>query len=348
MIYAGKQQYDDAISAYKQVIAKYPGSEESYTALDDIENCYMQTDRIREYIEYTKTLKMRINTSASREDSLSFAAAELQYASGNYQQAAHSLSNYIANYCSGGRYCALAQYYLADSYYRSNQRDKALEAYHPICSQLGHQYREEACLRCAEITYDKKDFRTALSYFIQLQDAAGSIANKQVARLGILRCYYQLNDYEQTIRIASEIIDDSKSDDELTEEAHYNRAKAYLAKHNYTLALNDLKDLSRDLSNPYGAEAKFELCNCYYHLNELDRAEQEIMDYVEKNTPYRYWLARSLVLLADVYTKRGDDFQAKQYLLSIQNNYSGNDDIKDIVAQRLQRIEERERERIDD
>ncbi|MBR1631300.1 MAG: tetratricopeptide repeat protein, partial [Paludibacteraceae bacterium] len=349
MIYANNRQYDNAIKAYKQVIGKYPGTEESYIALNGIEECYIETNRVKEYIDYTKSLKMVIKSDAGHEDSLTYVAAERQYFAGNYTSAAQSLSNYVKNYCDGGRYCALARYYMADSYYRTGQKEQALAAYKPICDQRGSQYREEACMRCAEITYDKQDFKAALTYFTKLSDAASSISNKQVARLGILRCNYQLNNYDQTIKIATEIIDDDKSASSLTDEARYNRAKAYLAKNNYTLPQPDLKLVAMDLSNQYGAEAKYELANCYYLLNDLDRAEAEVMDFAEKNTPYRYWLARSLILLADISLKRGDDFQAKQYLLSIQSNYSSHeDDIHSILEERLRLVEEREKEKIID
>lgn len=44
-------------------------------------------------------------------------------------------------------------------------------------------------------------------------------------------------------------------------------------------------------------------------------------------------------MLADVYTRRGDTFKARQYLLSLQNNYTADDDIKERVAVRLEKLE---------
>jgi hypothetical protein len=49
-----------------------------------------------------------------------------------------------------------------------------------------------------------------------------------------------------------------------------------------------------------------------------------------------------MVLLADVYIAREDDFQAKQYLLSLRANYTARDDIQDAIATRLAAISERE------
>ena len=70
------------------------------------------------------------------------------------------------------------------------------------------------------------------------------------------------------------------------------------------------------------------------------------MDFIERNTPHQYWLARAFVLLADVYIKQNDDFQAKQYLISLEENYKGNDDIKQMIDVRLNQIREREKQQV--
>ena len=51
-------------------------------------------------------------------------------------------------------------------------------------------------------------------------------------------------------------------------------------------------------------------------------------------------MARGFVLLADVYLKLGDSFQAKQYLLNLRNNYQGEDDIAGMIEDRLSKIKE--------
>ena len=72
-------------------------------------------------------------------------------------------------------------------------------------------------------------------------------------------------------------------------------------------------------------------------------AENEVLDFSKKNTPHQFWLARSFVLLSDVYIKNGDDFQAKQYLLSLQKNYKVADEIQTLITERLTAISLREK-----
>ncbi|MFT3754227.1 MAG: tetratricopeptide repeat protein [Paludibacter sp.] len=347
MVHFNGKEYDQAITAFKSVIFKYPGTEESYTALESLESVYIETNDVASYLAYTKTLGRTISTkTASREDSISYIAAEKQYMTGKYTQAISGLKTYLNKFCSGGRYCTTAQYYLADSYYRTSDKANAFTAYQNLLKITGNQYMEEAVLRCAEIAYDQKDYSSALQYFKQLQTVAQSNENKNVARLGVLRCSYFLNDNQTTINIVNEIMADPRSDDELKAEARYNRAKAYIALKQTTQAIADLKLLANETRTVNGAESKYLLASMYFEQDKLADTEKEVLDFAKKNTPHQFWLARSFVLLADVYIKQNNDFQAKQYLLSLQKNYTKPDEIQTLITDRLNAISEREKSSI--
>ena len=135
---------------------------------------------------------------------------------------------------------------------------------------------------------------------------------------------------------------DQRSDAAVKTEARYNRAKAYLATNQHLAAVTDLKAVSVDTRTETGAEANYLLANLYFEQNNLKTAEDEIMAFAKKNTPHQFWLARSFVLLSDIYIKQNNDFQAKQYLLSLQKNYTTADEIQTMINERLQAIAQRE------
>ena len=92
MTFRTLHQYDKAIQAYKNTIEKYAGSEEAYAALEGLEQVYVETNNIQDYLAYTKTLN-KINMQAStQEDSLVYVTAELQYLLGRYEEAAAGLT----------------------------------------------------------------------------------------------------------------------------------------------------------------------------------------------------------------------------------------------------------------
>lgn len=347
MLYRNSGDMDKAIAAYKQTIATYPASEEAYTALEGLEAIYVETNRINEYLAYTKQLG-RLNMSVStREDSLCYAAAELQYMLGNYTQAAAGLTTYLSQYCPGGRNCVVAQYYCADAYYRLGKNKEALAAYRQLSEMSGNPYMAEACTRVAELSYDNHDYATALDYFYRMLQLASGREQTDVARLGILRCSYNLGRNQATIDIAGQILEDEPVAEDVRVEALYNRAKAFCSEKQYGQAIVDFTPISREVRTAVGAESKFLLADCYYRLKALDNAEQEIMSFASQQTQQQYWLARALVLLSDINVDRGDDFQAEQYLLTLQRNYTREDDIHTLVAERLAAIADRQTEKLD-
>jgi len=347
MIYFNIKDYDRAISSYKNVISKYPGTEESFTALESLETVYIDTNNVSSYLSYTKTLGLKIsNSTAIREDSISYIASEKQYVNANYPQAISGMQSYLNKFCPGGRYCTMAQYYLADSYFRTGDKVNALKAYQALLNIKGNQYTEEATIRSAEIAYDQKDYASALNYFKQLQTIGQTTENKNIGRLGVLRCSNFLNDYQTTISIVNEIMSDPLSNTDLKSEALYNRAKAYLALHKDDEAVSDLKVLSAETRTANGAESNYLLANLYFEQNKMTESEAVVMAFAKKNTPHQFWLARSFVLLSDVYIKQNNDFQAKQYLISLQKNYTVADEIQTMITDRLNAISLREKQTI--
>lgn len=338
MTYRTLKQYDKAIQAYKNTIQKYAGSEEAYAALEGLEQVYVETNNISDYLAYTKTLnKINMRTS-SQEDSLVYVTAELQYIMGNYEEAAAGMTTYITSFCPGGRYCVTALYYAANSFYQLRKYDAAQEQYSALAAIEGNPYMEEACMRSAEIAYDKEEYKTAAYYFQQMLRVASSSNMRITAQLGILRCNQHEGNIEAVIAAATQLLEQDQLTDNIRQEALYYRAKAHLSNQQYGLAVVDLTPLSKEVRTPMGAEAKYQLANAYFQLGSIELAEEEVMSFTQMQTTQQYWLAKSLILLSDINVQRNDIFQAKQYLLALQSNYQQQDDITSIIADKLQEI----------
>ena len=343
MLYRNLGQNDIAITAYKQTIEKYPATEEAYTALEALQALYVEQGNVNDYLAYTKNLTKMNMTVSTQEDSLIYAAAEMQYMQASYQKATVSLSNYISRFCAGGRYCTTARYYLADSYYRLGQTTEALEHYKVLADMSANPYQEEATMRVASICYDKKDYSCALDAFYRMHSLASSRENTTVARLGILRCSQALGRHQAAIDIAEQILNDPPVSEETKKEALYGRAKAYVALNQWTKAQPDLKAVATEVRTAQGAESKYLLAQSYFEAKDLDAAEKQVMEFTQMNTSQQYWLARALILLSDINRQREEYFQARQYLPVLQQNYTGKkDDIPSLISERLDILDQLE------
>ena len=93
--------------------------------------------------------------------------------------------------------------------------------------------------------------------------------------------------------------------------------------------------MAADTRTKEGAEAKYLLAQIEFDQEKYDDCENTIMEYINESTPHAYWLARSFILLSDLYSTQGKKMEAKQYLLSLQHNYEGEDDIAEMIERRL-------------
>lgn len=345
----------EAAATYKKVAVTYPNTEEASTALSALESIMVDTNKVDEFNQLAQQLG---KSSTTKEDSLQYKAAEKIYFKNNYAEASVALGKYISMYPQG-KYNALAQYYLANSYYQEKKYSESLALYAKLLENAENPNIEFSLQRASSIAYDLEKYEDALAYFTKL-DQVGSTESRQPAKIGILRCSYILKDYNRTIEVSSDIIS-AYSDDEILTEARYNRFKSYQAlavtervdglmtggNNVPASAIEDLVALAADTRNIYGAEAKYELANYYYNKKQLDKAEAEVFSYIEKGTPHQHYLAKSFILLSDIYIARENYFEAKQYLLSLRDNYVADDkEISDAIASRLELISKKESETV--
>ena len=131
---------------------------------------------------------------------------------------------------------------------------------------------------------------------------------------------------------------EAKLSPELRNEALYYRAKAYLNQKADKKAMDDLQLLAKDTRTLYGAEAKYLVALQWYNAGNYASAEKEILNFIDQSTPHAYWLARSFILLSDVYVAMDKKLDARQYLLSLQQNYQADDDIASMINERLEKL----------
>ena len=192
----------------------------------------------------------------------------------------------------------------------------------------------------AELAYQNKDYERSLTLYKLLRDRASTSERRQLAETGMLRSAHLTGNGEETILAATAVLSTAKKTPELEAEARYYRAKALQTAGRTQEAIKDWEILAKDTRNAYGAEAKYLLAQSLFDGGKLDEAEKQVLDYMEVSTPHTYWLARSFILLSDVYKKMGKNLDARQYLLSLKQNYQADDDIAAMIENRLEHLKE--------
>ena len=337
LLYYQDGNYDQAIDAYKLVINKYPGSDEARLAMLDLKSLYVDMNRIDEFAALAASMPGNIRFDASEQDSLTYIAAEKIYGRGRIEEAKNSFNKYLQTFPEGS-FSLNAHYYLCLIGKEQKNYDMILLHSGKLLEYPDNPFSEEALIMRAEVQFNLQQFADALASYKMLKEKATTADRRLLAETGMLRCAHLIKDDAETIHAATALLAEAKLTPELANEALYYRAKSYMNQKADKKALADLQTLAKDTRNLYGAEAKYLVAQQYYTAGEYAAAEKELLDYIERSTPHAYWLAPSFVLLSDVYMAMDKKLDARQYLLSLQQNYHANDDIEGMIESRLEKL----------
>jgi TolA-binding protein len=334
-LYYNLGNYQQSIAAYKSVISRFPGSDDARNALVSMETVYRDMNDIQSYVNYANSLPGGMRITVSRQDSLTYLAAESVYMRGNKAEAASSMTRYLQSYPNGA-YSSDAHYYLGVIAEEKNDEQQATMHFRKVIEASNAKYLDYALLYTARVEYKNGNYRQALADYSRLASSARNTVNQQAGQLGIVRTQTALGGNHEAARAATELLSSANLSPETVNEARYLRGKAYLMVNETDNGLADFQFLANDTRSIYGAEAQFILADTYYRWKSYDRAEAQVKDFMQKGTPHQYWMARALIVLSDTYKAKGDDFQARQYLESLRNNYKGGEaDIQQMIDERL-------------
>ena len=334
--------YQSSLRYYKEVAERFGGTQEAQAALMGIRNCYVEMNDVDSYFAYASRLGSGTAVTASTQDSLSYMAAEKQFMAGD-PNAATQLRRYLQQFPTGN-FVLNANFYLAESLYNSGQYTQSMEHYQYVATQPLNIFSEPALSKASELLFNAKKYQEALEMYVRLETVSNNQWNTTRAIAGRMRCNFYLEKYRNAIEDAARLKEAEKSSEVLIREANYMSAKSYYMLGNYDQALPGFRAVATETNSVQGAEAKYLVAEIHFRKQSLDAAEKEVMDYISKGTPHQFWLAKSFLLLADVYITRKDDFQAKHTLKSLIENYpEKNDGIISEATAKLAQIEERER-----
>ena len=335
-LYYNNGKHRESIAAYKRVVSSFPGTDDARNALVSLETVYRDMNDIQSYVDYVNSVPGGVRITPSRQDSLTYLAAESIYMRGSRADAEASLLKYLQSYPNGA-FSSDAHYWLGVIADEKGNKDEALSRFRRVIDAGNVKFLDNALLYASQTEYNNGNYRQALADYTRLANVARNATNKQTAQMGMIRCQTAMSDYHEAARTATELLEGSTLSQEMVNEARYLRGKAYQQINEVEKAMADFRYLANDTRSIQGAEAQFILADTYYRWESYDRAEAQVKEFIQKGTPHQYWMARALIVLSDTYRAKGDTFQARQYLESLKANYKGDEaDIQQMINERLQ------------
>ena len=345
LLYYNSENPDSAMMYFKRVVEGFPNSPEAKNALMGIRNIYVDRGDANTYFNYASSLGSLANMSLAEKDSLTYISAEKIYITGDCEKSNAAFSSYLRDFPQGN-FSINALFYQGECYRKQGMRDRAIEAFDDVATRQKNDFTGQSLLRLGELYFEKGSYDKSYEAYAKLESVAEYKSMLQDARIGMLRCAFEQKQYADIPAIASSILSAEKLPDELERETQFKLAKSLYELGRTDEALVEYSKVATNLKTAEGAEAKYMKTSIYFQKKDYKKTEAEVFDFAEKNTPHQYWLAKSFILLAEVYANQDDFFQAKATLNSIIDGYSSTTDgIIDEATAKLNQLVKTEKDK---
>jgi TolA-binding protein len=332
---------DQALAQYNTLVKQYPNSQEAQDALENAKIIYVEQGKSSEYVNFAKT--MGVDVTPNQEDELAYQEAEVQFNNGNFADAAPKFEQYLSKF-PDGKHSLEANYYKSEIYFNQKNWAKAVTGYEAVSDKAPNQFAQKSLTQSAQINFfNLKDYAAAEKYFAKLKDFAGSQEGKLEAMRGLLRCQYQLQQWNDAVDNAKDLLNQKGlgTDDKVM--ANLAIAKSFQTNNQCETALQYFRTAASMSKAAYGAEARYEIASCLYQQNSLKDAEKAAFEVINKAGSYEVWVTKAYLLLGDIYLKEKDYFNAKATYQSIIDNAKA-EDVRTQAKQKLDQATQEEKQ----
>ena len=338
--YANSNKNEDAITTYKKLLQQYPNSEEAEQALENIRTLYIEMGKPEAYEDFVRSTGKTI--TASEADSLAYASVEVKLSNNDCTGATQQINNYL-NRFPNGAHSIEANYYRSECYMQKKDWKSALPGYEFVVQQGSGRFAERSAFIAARSYYfELKDYAKAQPYYEVLRNVATTDENRLEALRGLLRCYYQLKNYNQAATVAKDLVSNKNAGTDDKALANLVTGRNHQINGQYDLAIQAYRSVASLNKGEWAAESRYEIAKCQFDLNNLTNAEKAAFEVINKSGSYDYWVTKSYILLGDIYFKQKDYFNAKATFKSISENAT-NPELKAEAVQKLNMILEEEK-----
>jgi tetratricopeptide (TPR) repeat protein len=316
MCYFNLKQYDQALADNNVLLKDYTTSEEAYSALLNTQQIFTIQERTDDFEPILENYKAQ-NPDGQDLREVEYTTSKSLYGNEKYEKAISGFQNLLQKYPNHPNKMEI-EYYLADSYFKLKNWDKAIEYYTLVYLQKNTYYKK-SLQRLAEANVNIKSYRASFNYWKELQTIATSSKDKTNSMLGMMLSQYELAGYDSCIYYAQQLIDMGKS--------YYQKNDLQNAEDHFLICLNGAKDI-------HAAEAHFMLAQIQRDKGDYIKSNQTLYDFNNDYYNYDYWYGRSFLLLADNFISMKENFQAQETLESVVKG-SKNTEIVELAKQKL-------------
>lgn len=317
---------EKAIECYKKVAEEFPGSNDAITAVNNARDTAAQIGKSGEIASWVQSLDFYDISTTELENDL-YSAVDYQLRSKNLPKALDALNDYLKTY-PNGLHATKAHYNIAEIYFQESKTNEAKTHYESVLKRGKTEYTEPSLLRLSTIYINAKDDSNTIRVLGLLENNASNDTNKLFAQSNLMKIAYENNDIATASKYAEILMKNTKIDQRIKADATAISARVAMKNNN----LNEAKKMYEQLNKISSGELKAEALYHEAYFKHVDKAYEDsnrlIEAVVKDYSAYKYYSAKSLILLAKNFYQLNDSYQATYVL---ENVISGAKEYPEVV-----------------
>lgn len=322
-IYLGNKKYKLAEQQFLRILNEFNDDAKKKEAIARLKDVYTALNEPEKYVDLLENYN--VNFEEGAKDTLYFDNAYDLYQDSSWTSAIESFNTYL-NTFNPPIFKLEALYFKGNAHVKLAQGEEANNTYKQLLSLPHNRFTERAAAFSSQFEYNEGHYQLAAQYYQQLLQSASYEENKSIARIGLMRSYALLNDYQSAKPYAMEVLDDEQALDYVKTESHYVIAKALFESNEYENALPHFELVAIESQAEIGAESQYHVALIYHLQENYSESETQVRALMKSHAGYDYWVAKALILQAKNSMGIEDYVQAEYTLNSVLNGYTITDD----------------------
>jgi TolA-binding protein len=320
LAYRNSSRYDEAIDLLMEVARTYPNTPEAVEAIKFGQNVFREADRMGDYVSWVQSSGEGGNVEQGRLDSALYFSAFDRYSEGKYESSVNGFKDYNTRFPSG-LFSHAATYYIADSYYRLEKDDEALDYFEQVLTNKRSSFYDRALDRAASIRYRKKDYPVAANYYRQILERNPMEEQVLLSKERLMRIAFFQSDWPKLEDWSRQVLQSNPEQAKLLRDARWSYALSLYQQHKRPEADSALAQIITHYQGNEAAQARYYLAEFYFEDNRFEETKTAVYTLIEKFPGEVVLRDKGLLLLARVFIEEEDYFQAEYSLdFVIQSN----------------------------
>tara|TARA_B100000787_G_scaffold170137_1_gene164261 strand:+ start:5831 stop:8860 length:3030 start_codon:yes stop_codon:yes gene_type:complete len=342
LLFYNDNKNQKALKNYKDIVAKYPNSAEAKEAVTNAKNVYIDLGTVDEFALWAKGISF-INITDVDVDNTTYESAENKFLANDVQKAIEGFKKYIKAFPQG-LHALKANFYLAQLLTKTNLQEKAIQNYQYVINLPQSEFSEEALSKLSQILLEKNDWIIAIPLLERLEKEANLPLNIIYAQSNLMKGYYQSQKYTKAVEYSEKILLQDKIETTIEYDAKIIIARSAFQTEDYPKAEEFYTEVERNASGELKAEALY--FNAYFtnKKKQYDVSNKTIQTITSDFSTYKYWGAKSFVIMAKNYyaLEDSDPYQATYILENIIKNFTQFNDVVNDAKNELKKIKLKE------